>query len=134
LAPCLPRATRPSSSWQPGGFKVHIDTDDGEGDAPLRNSVSGKELRDYIARIEYINEEQKTLSVDRQQIFKELKQAGYDRDTVRSIVARRKLTEEQREAADALMDQYMSALGDFAGTPLGQAGADRMRGGEAYAG
>jgi hypothetical protein len=32
------------------------------------------------------------------------------------------------------MDQYISALGDFAGTPLGQAGADRMRGGEAYAG
>jgi len=25
-------------------------------------------------------------------------------------------------------------LGDFAGTPLGLAGADRMRGGEAYAG
>jgi hypothetical protein len=25
------------------------------------------------------------------------------------------------------MDQYMSALGEFAGTPLGQAGADRVR-------
>jgi uncharacterized protein (UPF0335 family) len=56
------------------------------------------------------------------------------RDTVRALVRRRKLTAEQREAADALMDQYRSALGDFAGTPLGQAGADRMRGGEAYAG
>jgi hypothetical protein len=32
------------------------------------------------------------------------------------------------------MDQYMSALGDYASTPLGQAGADRMRGGEAHAG
>jgi hypothetical protein len=44
----------------------------------------------------------------------------------------------QREIADALMDEYLSALGDFAGTPLGVAGADRMRGqtfsGEAYAG
>jgi hypothetical protein len=48
---------------------------------------------------------------------------------------RRKLTEEQQVAAAALMDQYVSALGDFAGTPLGLAGADRMRGGaEAYAG
>ena len=37
--------------------------------------------------------------------------AGYDRDTVRALVRRRKLTEEQREAADALLDQYMSALG-----------------------
>jgi hypothetical protein len=38
----------------------------------------------------------------------------------------------QREIADALMDEYLSALGDFAGAPLGLAGADRMRG-EAYA-
>jgi Uncharacterized protein conserved in bacteria (DUF2312) len=72
------------------------------------------------------------------QIFKELKQAGYDRDTVREIVRNRKLTVDQRETAAALLDQYTSALGDFAGTPLGQAGADRMRGqtfsGEAYAG
>jgi hypothetical protein len=30
------------------------------------------------------------------------------------------MNEEQRAAADALMDQYMAALGDFAGTPLGQ--------------
>jgi hypothetical protein len=45
------------------------------------------------------------------------------------------MNEEQRETAAALMDQYVSALGDFAGTPLGLAGADRMRGGaEAYAG
>jgi hypothetical protein len=49
-------------------------------------------------------------------------------NTMREIVRKRKLTAEQREAADALMDQYMSALGDFADTPLGQAGADRMRG------
>jgi hypothetical protein len=38
----------------------------------------------------------------------------------------------QREIADALMDEYLSALGEFAGAPLGLAGADRMRG-EAYA-
>jgi hypothetical protein len=42
---------------------------------------------------------------------------------------------EEQQAAAALMDQYVSALGDFAGTPLGVAGADRMRGAsEAYAG
>jgi hypothetical protein len=53
---------------------------------------------------------------------------------VREIVRNRKLTIDQRETAAALLDQYTSALGDFAGTPLGLAGADRMRGGEAYAG
>lgn len=102
-------------------------SDDNGGDIPLRNTVSGDELRDYIVRIEDMNAQQAEISIDRQQVFKELKQAGYDRDTVRALVKRRKLTAEQREAVDALMDQYMSALGDFAGTPLGQAGADRMR-------
>jgi uncharacterized protein (UPF0335 family) len=100
--------------------------EDGE-DAPLRNTVSGGVLSEYIERIEYCNEQQRELSVDRQQIDKELKQAGYHRDTVREIVRKRKLTAEQRETAAALMDQYMSALGEFGNTPLGQAGADRVR-------
>lgn len=115
---------------RPHGSKNKPKDDNGEfgdDDAPLRNTVSPQELRKYIERIEYCGEQQKEISSDRQQVFKELKQAGYDRDTIRVLVRRRKLTAEQREAADALMDQYMSALGDFAGTPLGQAGADRMR-------
>jgi uncharacterized protein (UPF0335 family) len=92
------------------------------------NTVSGDELRDYIERIEHCNNEQKEISSDRQQIFKELKMAGYDRETVREIVRKRKLTAEQRDAAEALMEEYMTALGDYAGTPLGRAGADRLRG------
>ena len=49
---------------------------------------------------------------------------------MRAIITRRKLTEEQRAAADALMDQYLSALGDYASTPLGQAGVDRALSGQ----
>ena len=111
---------------RPFGSKNKAHNDNGE-DVPLRNTVSGAELHAYIDRIEDCNAAQKEVSVDRSQIFKELKQAGYDRDTVRKIIARRKLTAEEREAADALMDQYKSALGDFAHTELGQAGLERMR-------
>jgi uncharacterized protein (UPF0335 family) len=115
---------------RPKGSKNRPHDGDGfghNGGPELRDSISGSDLRGYIERIEYINGQQKELSCDRSQIFKELKTGGYDRDTVRAIVRRRKLTEEQRETADALMDQYMSALGDFAGTPLGEAGANRVR-------
>jgi uncharacterized protein (UPF0335 family) len=96
-------------------------------DAPLRNSVSGDDLRPYLQRIEELNEQQKELSVDRSQIYKELRAAGYDRKAVQEIVRRRKLTTEQRQNAAALLDMYLSALGDFADTPLGQAGARQMR-------
>jgi uncharacterized protein (UPF0335 family) len=102
---------------------------DGNGDdVPLRrNTANGAELRKYIERIEYCNEQQKELSVDRQQIYKELKQVGYARDEVREIVKRRKMTAEQRQERAATLDMYLSALGDFADSPLGQAGAERMR-------
>jgi uncharacterized protein (UPF0335 family) len=106
---------------------------DGNGDraagfeVPLRNSVSGDDLRPYLERIERLNAEQKELSADRSQIYSELKTAGYDRKTVQEIVKRRKLTAEQRQNSAALLDMYLSALGDFADTPLGQAGAKQMR-------
>ena len=112
---------------RPLGSKNKSNDEKFDGDVPLRNSVSGSDLRDYITRIEDLNEQQKEISSDRSQVFKELKQAGYDRDTIRALVRRRKLTPEQRDTADALMDQYTSALGDFVGTPLGIAGADRIR-------
>ena len=104
--------------------------DDGEDNVvPMRNSVSGSELRAYIERIEYCNEQQKEISVDRQQIFKELKQAGFARDEVREIVRRRKMTAEQRQDRAAMLDMYLSALGDYADTPLGKAGAARLESG-----
>jgi uncharacterized protein (UPF0335 family) len=107
---------------RPQGSKNKPKDDNGERE---RNTVSGDELLAYIKRIEECNEEQRLVSADRSQVYKELKQAGIDRDTVRKIVARRKLTVEQREAADALMAEYSQALGDYRSTPLGQAMAPR---------
>lgn len=97
---------------------------DGDGEETQRNTeVDGDKLEAYIRRIEEANTAQQEISSDRQQVFKELKAAGYNRDTVRAIVAIRKLSAEERAAADALMEEYMAALGSFAGTPLGRAGA-----------
>jgi uncharacterized protein (UPF0335 family) len=109
---------------RPKGSRNRPNNGDGDNVVELR---SGKALRGYLERIEYINERKKELSCDLSEIFKELKAGGYDGATVRAIVRRRKLTEEQRETADALMDQYQSALGDFADTPLGEAGAASLR-------
>jgi uncharacterized protein (UPF0335 family) len=112
---------------------VNKPKDGNGGDEPRRkNSADGAELMGYIRRIEEINEEQKQLSVDRSQVYVELKTAGYDREQVREIVKRRKLTLEQRQERAAVLDMYLSAIGDFADTPLGQAGAERMRDDEAH--
>lgn len=99
-------------------------TADGEA---LRNSVDSGELRAYIERIENINEEIKDRTGDRREIYAEIKGAGYDTATVRAIVKRRGMDPDKRHTMDELLDMYSAALGDFANTPLGIAGADRVR-------
>jgi hypothetical protein len=47
--------------------------------------------------------------------------------TLRTIIKRRAMDPYERANADAMLDMYMAALGEFADTPLGQAGAERMR-------
>ncbi len=106
-------------------------THNGE-DIPLRvNTISGEELRAYIDRVENITEQIADITGDRREIYKEIKAAGYDVATVRAIVKRRAMDPEKRATMDDLLDEYMSALGDFASTPLGEAGADRVREGAA---
>jgi uncharacterized protein (UPF0335 family) len=111
------------SNKKMGRPKKHA-TADGEA---LRNDVNSEELRAYIERIERVNGEIADLTSDRGEIFKEIKAAGYDAATVRAIVKRRAMDPEKRVTMEELLDRYMSALGDFASSPLGQAGADRMR-------
>lgn len=113
---------------------VNKPKDGNGGDVPMRkNTANGEELMGYVSRIEEINEEQKQLSTDRSQVYVELKTAGYDRGVVQEIVKRRKMTLEQRQERAAMLDMYLTALRDFADTPLGKAGADRLRDEEARA-
>jgi uncharacterized protein (UPF0335 family) len=109
---------------RPKGSKNH--TADGEA---LRNSaeVNGVELRAYIERIERVNEEIAEWMESRREVYTEIKSAGYDVATVRAIIKRRAMDPEKRQEAENLLDIYMDALGDFASTPLGVAGADRLR-------
>jgi uncharacterized protein (UPF0335 family) len=108
---------------RPKGSKNH--TADG---AALRNSPAfGVDLRSYIERIEAVNAEIADLTSDRKEIYAEIKAAGYDAPTIRAIVKRRAADPEERHAKEMLLDMYLAALGDFASTPLGEAGADRLR-------
>jgi len=42
------------------------------------------------------------------------------------VVARRKKNAAEVQETEALLEMYLSALGDYASTPLGQAGAERV--------
>ncbi len=96
-------------------------------DGEALRSIDGVELRSYIERIEFLNAQIADVTSDRREIYAEVKAAGYDTATVRAIIKRRAMDVEKRHTMDELLDMYMSALGDFATTPLGTAGADRIR-------
>ncbi len=107
---------------RPKGSKNH--TADGEA---FRNSVDSGELRAYIERVEEANYDLLGLRDNLREIYVEIKAAGYDVATVRAIVRRRAMDPEKLANIDALMDEYRAALGVLSDTPLGEAGADRIR-------
>ena len=73
-------------------------------DVPLRvNTVSGEELRALIERIEAVNANIGEWTLDRREIYKEVKEAGYDVATVRAIVKRRGMDPDKRATQDDLL-------------------------------
>jgi len=75
------------------------------------STVAGDELRQFIERIERLEEEKRSLGEDIKEVYAEAKGRGYDTKTIRKLVAmRRKATEELQEEM-ALLKFYGSALG-----------------------
>lgn len=69
------------------------------------------QLKSIVERIETVNDQIKDLTGDRSDIFSEAKGAGFDPKALRRIIALRKLSEDDRNAQDAILDTYMHALG-----------------------
>lgn len=76
------------------------------------NSESSDErLRLLIERVERLNEEAKGISDDIKDVYLEAKAVGYDVKIMRQLVRLRKMSREDRQEMQALLDTYMAALG-----------------------
>lgn len=73
--------------------------------------ISDEQLRQYIERIERLEEEKKDISDDIRDVYLESKSQGYDPKIMRQIVALRKLPLHDRKEMEAILDIYKSALG-----------------------
>ena len=93
----------------------------GNGDA-----VAADRLRSFVQRIERLEEEKAALAADIREIYAEAKGDGFDVATLREVVRRRKKDAAEVQEREALLKLYLSALGDFASAPLGQAAIDRV--------
>jgi uncharacterized protein (UPF0335 family) len=73
--------------------------------------VAGDALRQYVERIERLEEEKKALSQDIKQVYDEAKATGFDVKILRKVISIRRVAEHDRKEQDELLELYMTALG-----------------------
>lgn len=74
-------------------------------------NISAEQLRQYIERIETLEEEKKGISDDIKDVYSEAKGTGFDTKIMKQIVRLRKMEAAARQEAEALLETYKSALG-----------------------
>ncbi len=75
-------------------------------------TVAGDRLRTIIERIERLEEEKAAIMEDVKEVYAEAKGEGYETKILRQVVRIRKMDRADRQEQEALLDLYLSALGD----------------------
>lgn len=83
-----------------------------------RNTVSGRQLMEFIERVERIREQKKQLAEDEKLVFAELKASGFNAPTVRNVLKRRAAKPADLEEAEQMLDMYLHAVGMAREAPL----------------
>ena len=73
--------------------------------------LSAEHLKQFVERLERLEEEKKNISDDIKEVFAESKGAGFDTKTIRQILKIRKARQDELEEQEYLLDAYMRALG-----------------------
>lgn len=73
--------------------------------------VSGAELRQFIEKVERLEEEKAELAESIRDIFAEAKAQGFDVKTMRQVLKLRRMKKEELAEQEELLDLYMHALG-----------------------
>lgn len=74
-------------------------------------NVAAAELRQFIERIERLEEEKATIADDIKDVIGEAKSRGYDAKAIRTIIRLRKKDANERLEEEAILQTYMAALG-----------------------
>jgi uncharacterized protein (UPF0335 family) len=77
----------------------------------VNENVSAAQLRQFIERVETLEEEKKAVADQIKDVYAEAKGTGFDTKTMKSIVRLRKMDANARAEAEALLETYKAALG-----------------------
>lgn len=70
-------------------------------------------LRTIIERLERLEEDKQAVLTDMKEVFSEAKGEGYDVKILRKVIRLRKQDKAKRQEEDAILDLYLSALGEI---------------------
>ncbi|MBO0358607.1 DUF2312 domain-containing protein [Hymenobacter sp. BT186] len=73
--------------------------------------VTGERLKQYIERIERLEEEKSGIAEDIRDVYAESKSAGYETKIIRQIVKLRKMDRQKRQEQEEILELYKSAIG-----------------------
>ena len=90
--------------------EVAADPDD-VGQEALTVTAQGR-LRTIIERLERLEEDKQAVLADMKEVFAEAKGEGYDVKTLRKVIRIRKQDKAKRQEEEAILDLYLSALGE----------------------
>lgn len=88
----------------------------------IGHNTQNERLKQFITRIEKLNEEKAALTADIREVYSEAKSAGFYPKVMRQAIKYRAQDKAKREEMESLLQVYLAAVGDFVSTPLGQAG------------
>lgn len=77
----------------------------------LTATTAGR-LRTIVERLERLEEDKQAIMTDMKEVFAEAKGEGYDAKTLRKVLRIRKQDKAKRQEEDAILDLYLSALGE----------------------
>jgi uncharacterized protein (UPF0335 family) len=75
------------------------------------NIVAGDQLRQFIERIERLEEEKAVLASDIKDAYGEAKGTGFDTKVMKIIIRLRKKDKNERLEEESILETYMAALG-----------------------
>jgi len=76
--------------------------------------LSAEHLKQFIERVERLEEEIKNLQEDKKEVFAEAKGSGFDVKAMKEIIKIRKTEANELEEQEYLLDTYKKALGMIA--------------------
>lgn len=85
----------------------------GEGHNSTLNQSAQGQIKSIVERIERLNVEKAEVAEQIKEVFSEAKGVGFDVKVLRKVIARRRVDRAKQAEEDAILDLYLSALGDL---------------------